>query len=98
MDFSGTRLADNGIDTSGTGRYYILYCYDWGYVDNHPNDYPELCSFDIGWAVDDTGMPVFLPGVDFVRVYTGLNQQCGWLGETSTELSRAQDLHIDPLF
>lgn len=97
LEFSGTRLADNGIDTSGTGRYYILYCYDWGYVDNHPNDYPELNSFDIGWAVDGNGVPVYLPGVDFVRVYTGLNQQCGWLGETSTELSRAQDLHINPI-
>lgn len=97
VTFSGTRLADNGIDTSGTGRYYILYCYDWGYVDNHPNDNVEMNSFDIGWAVDADGVPVSLPGVDFVRVYTGLNQQCGWLGETSTELSRAQDLHIDQI-
>ena len=97
IELTGTRLADNGIDTSGTGRYYILYCYDWGYVDNHPNDYPELSSFDIGWAVDVDGLPVKLPGVDFVRVYTGLNQQCGWLGETSTEIARAQDLHITPI-
>ena len=39
--------------------------------------------------------PVHLPGVDFIRVYTGVNQQCGWLGETSTELSRAEDLHVE---
>lgn len=52
-------------------------------------------SFDIGWAVDSLGNPVHLPGVDFIRVYTGVNQQCGWLGETSTELSRAEDLHVE---
>ena len=94
ISFTGTRLAPNGIDLSGTGRYYVLYAYDWGYVDNHPNEYDELNSFDISWAVDSEGNKVHLPGVDFVRVYTGLNQYCGWLGETLTELSRAQDLHI----
>lgn len=95
LSFHGTRLAPNGIDTSGTGRYYILYAYDWGYVDNHPNDYADLNSFDISWAVDKDGNPVHLPGIDFIRVYTGVNQSCGWLGETSTELSKAIDLHID---
>lgn len=77
--------------------YYVLYSYDWGYVDNHPNDFADLNSFDIDWAVDADGNPVYLPGMDFVRVYTGLNQQCGWRGETYTEICRAQDLHIpDP--
>lgn len=94
LTFSGTCLPPNAYDTSGTGRYYILYCFDWGYVDNHPNDYADLSSFKIDWAVDADGNPVSLPGVDFVRVYTGLNQYCGWLGETSTELCRAADLHI----
>lgn len=94
LTFSGTRLADNGVDVSGTGTYYVLYCYDWGYADNHPNDYADLNSFDISWAVDKDGMPVVLPGVDFVKVYTGINQYCGWIGETSTEICRAQDLHI----
>ncbi len=94
LTFSGTRLADNGVDVSGTGAYYVLYCYDWGYADNHPNDYADLNSFDISWAVDKDGMPVVLPGVDFVKVYTGINQYCGWIGETSTEICRAQDFHI----
>jgi len=58
-------------------------------------EYADLNSFDISWAVDVAGNPVELPGVDFIRVFTGVNQYCGWLGETSTELSRAQDLHID---
>ena len=94
IGFSGTLLANNAEDISGYGAYYVLYSYPWGYVDNHPNEYPELNSFDISWAVDANGKHVDLPGVDFIRVYTGVNQYCGWLGETSTELSRAQDLHI----
>ena len=95
LTFSGSLLAPNAEDASGNGTYYVLYSYAWGYVDNHPNEYAGLNSFDIGNAVDRDGKPVNLPGADFIRVYTGVNQYCGWLGETSTELSRAQDLHID---
>ena len=95
LEFTGSCLPPNAVDVSGMGTYYVLYCYEWGYVDNHPNDYAELNSFDISWAVDRDGNPVALPGADFVRVYTGVNQYCGWIGETSTELCRAQDLHID---
>lgn len=95
LTFTGSKLAPNGIDISGTGRYYVLYAYDYGYVDNHPNEYADLNSFDISRAVDSEGRPVELPGADFIKVYTGLNQYCGWLGETSTEISRAQDLHIN---
>lgn len=95
ITFTGSLLPPNGVDRSGDGTYYILYSYPWGYADNHPNDYADLNSFDISWAVDDEGNPVSLPGADFVRVYTGVNQVCGWLGETSTEIARAQDLHID---
>lgn len=95
LTFRGSLLAPNAEDISGYGAYYILYSYPWGYVDNHPNEYADLNSFDISWAVDSEGNPVNLPGIDFIRVYTGINQYCGWLGETSTELSRAQDLHIN---
>lgn len=94
LTFRGSLLAPNAEDISGYGAYYVLYSYPWGYVDNHPNEYADLNSFDISWAVDACGNKVNLPGIDFVRVYTGVNQYCGWLGETSTELSRAQDLHI----
>lgn len=94
MNFSGSLLPKNGVDASGMGTYFILYSYDWGYVDNHPNEFADLNSFDIGDAVDARGNPVKLPGADFIRVYTGINQTCGWLGESSTEISKAQDLHI----
>ena len=74
LEFSGTRLAKNAIDQSGNGTYFVLYSSPWGYVDNHPNEFVDLNSFDIDWAVDKNGMPVKLPGVDFVRVMTGINQ------------------------
>ncbi len=95
LTFNGSRLAPNGIDKSGMGRYYVLYSYPWGYVDNHPNEYTDLNSFDISWAVDKNGNHIDLPAVDFIRVMTGINQYCGWIGETSTELSGARDLHIE---
>ena len=95
--FRGTRLKNNATDESETGNYWVLQAYDWGYVDNHPNDSIYLNSFDINWAVDKDGAPVKLPGVDFIRVYTAVNQYCGWIGETSTEILRARDWHIaDP--
>jgi hypothetical protein len=92
--FKGTRLKENAEDVSGTGSYWIQYAYGCGYVDNHPNDSTALISFDIDWAVNNAGETVVLPGVDFIRVYTGINQTCGWIGETSTEIIRAQDLHL----
>ena len=94
LTFTGTRLADNAVDESGTGSYYVLNAYDWGYADNHPNDAEEKISFDIAWAVDADGNQIHLPGADFIRVYTGVNQQCGWVGEISTEITGAEDLHV----
>jgi len=95
LEFNGSKLRANGVDESGMEQYYVLYSFPWGYVDNHPNDNKELNGFDIGWAVDKEGNPVHLRGVDFIKVYTGINQYCGWIGETSTEIIRAQDLHIE---
>ncbi len=94
MTFSGSRLAPNAVDESHQGSYYVLYAYPWGYVDNHPNEKGDLSSFNIEWAVNASGKRVHLEGIDFIKVYTGVNQQCGWLGETSTEVCRAEDLHI----
>lgn len=95
LTFQGSRLENNAIDESLAGRYYVLYSFPWGYVDNHPNDNKDLNGFDISRAVDKDGNKVHLAGVDFIKVYTAVNQYCGWLGETSTEIIRAQDLHIE---
>lgn len=91
--FEGTKLKDNYVDESGQGWYYVLYANQFGYADDHPNT-SEKAQLDIDWAVDKNGNPVKLPGIHFVKVYTGVNQTCGWLGETSTEVLGAEDLNF----
>lgn len=93
LTYDGTLLADNYVDESGTGSYYVQYAYAWGYADNHPNT-DNRSKFNIEWAVDHEGRHVSLPGIHFVKVYTAVNQYCGWLGETSTEIMGAYDLHL----
>ena len=92
VTFTGCRLPDNYEDLSGVGTYYVLYAYPFGYADNHPNDSLKS-QLDIQWALKTDGTPANLPGIHFVKVYTALHQQCGWLGETSTEIMGAEDLH-----
>ncbi|WP_300672739.1 cell surface protein [Soonwooa sp.] len=89
----GTRLKDNFYDQSGTGNYWVGKSYAYGYADNAPND-DDASNIDISWAVDKYGNYVKLPGIDFVKVYTGINQEAGWLGEVSTEVAGAYDLHF----
>lgn len=93
--FEGTRLAPNGEDVNGNGSYFELRMLDWGYADNRPNGDQEEKGFDIAWAVDADGNAVDLAAIDFVKVYTAVNQTNGWIGETSTEICGAEDLHPD---
>lgn len=93
ITFKGTLLRNNAVDESKEGKYWVQYSFDWGYADNAPNADNES-AIDIDWAVDKNGNKVHLPGVDFVKVYNGLNQECGWLGESSTEVAGAVDLHL----
>lgn len=93
MTFKGTRLPQNGIDESGMGNYYVLYKFRYGYADNEINTADES-AIDISWAVNSKGQKVNLPGVDFIKIYTGVNQENGWLGECSTEITSIEDLHI----
>nr|WP_319399146.1 T9SS type A sorting domain-containing protein [uncultured Carboxylicivirga sp.] len=44
-------------------------------------------AFDIDWAVDEDGNSVYLDQIDFVRIYTGVAQNAGAIGELSTEVS-----------
>ena len=98
LEFRGTRLPDNGEDESGNGTYYVLSRFDYGYTDNAPNmadgNWNEDAKIDIDWAVDYQGNAVKMPGVDFVKIYTGVNQSNGWLGENSTEVCRVIDAHV----
>lgn len=97
LTFKGGKLPNNAIETSGKGTYWIQYRYAkdaYGYADACPAKDLLYSSFDINWAVDEKGDPVALDHIDYIRVMTGIFQYCGWLGETSTEVSSVVDLHL----
>lgn len=94
LEFAGSRLADNYVDESGNGSYFVQYAYGWGYADNAPNA-ERMSELDIDQAVDAAGNRVHLSSIDFIKIYTAVNQYCGWLGETSTEIMGAENLHPD---
>lgn len=94
ITFKGTKLPNNAVN-EGTDQepFWIFRSLDWGYADNAPNN-ENQSAVDIDWAVDKEGNKVHLKGIDFVKVYTGINQEAGWLGEISTEITGAEDLHL----
>lgn len=96
MTLKGARLPDNGEDKSGNGTNYFLSFFEYGYVDNKPNS--DDPGFKIDWAVDENGNKVILPAIHFIKVYNAINQSCGWLGETSTEVCGGEDLHPEAEF
>lgn len=109
LTFEGTKLRGNAVNEGGNGsEFWVQYFFDWGYVDNRPDDWygyknnaagidaSELNKgFKLDWAVDDDGNHVELKTIDFVKVYNAMLQDCGILGETSTEMAGAVDLHPD---
>lgn len=95
LTLTGCRLPDNayqGTYDDGT-TIWKLPAYEYGYADNQPNTNREGCSLDISWAVDAQGNSVQLDHIDFVRCQNAMNQTCGSIGETSTEILGAEDLH-----
>ena len=94
LTFTGTCLPQNGIN-QGTDKnpYFVLPSFTYGYADNYPDDAAKA-AIDIDWAVDKNGKPANLPGVDFIKIYTGVNQENGWLGENSTEVRGVTDLNL----
>ena len=95
LTFRGTKLPNSSIDMSpnGTGNNWFQPFFGEGYVDNLPN--AQEPGFMIDWAIDEDGNPVELDHIDFVKVYSGQLDYCGWLGEVSTEVCGAEDLHPD---
>ncbi|MNS12082.1 hypothetical protein D3C72_436370 [compost metagenome] len=92
--FEGTLLPNNkSINNMG---WVILSAYKYGYVDNYSDEYKakKYNSFDISWAIDSKGNKVQLSAIDFVKVYNGMNQDGGWLGEASTEVSGAANISL----
>lgn len=94
LTFSGTCLPQNGVNNgTESAPYFLLSSFSYGYADNVP-DNDEKSNIDIDWAVDSEGNPANLPGVDFIKIYTGVNQENGWLGECSTEVMGVVDLSL----
>ncbi len=102
----GTRLT-NPIDLTNPGKV-ISYHKPFGYADNTPvlsyseklpdNPYTTAIegsggdAIDIDWAVDANRQPVKLDEINFIRIYTGMNTQAGWLGEVSSEITGIRDV------
>lgn len=93
LTFKGTLLASNANDVNLDGSYWTMITYDYGYADNAPNN-SKQSAIDIDWATDKQGNKAHLPGVDFIKIYTGINQEIGTLGEISTEVTGVQNLHL----
>lgn len=99
LTFKGVRLPDNAKNEgTADNPYFVLSRFDYGYADNYPNldesgNRNQGAAIDIDWAVDKDGNAVKMPGVDFVRIYTGVNQNNGWIGECSTEVGRIMNAH-----
>ena len=88
----GAKLPSQTVKINGQTVQKIL---DFGYVDNKPNKDTIGSSFDISWAVDSNGQSVSLQMIDFVRVYTAVDEINDPTGEISTEISGAIDLHAN---
>lgn len=91
MVFDGNRLPDNFLYDAQAEKY-VQYAFDYGYADNHPNT-SKFAKLKLDWAVNNNGSPANLSAIHFVKVYTAVHQQCGSIGETSTEILGSEDLH-----
>ncbi len=87
---SGTLLPP--IATRNDLGFWTSNSLPWGYADNQPNN-SALNGFDLDWAVDLNGTKIDLDKIHFIKVYTAVNQNVGWMGELSTELAGAENLH-----
>lgn len=100
----GTCLKSRSYDASGNGTHWVNPAFDWGYADNFSpvdrltdddnyNAAPSDNHFKISNAVAFDGKAANLEYIDFVKVQVGLNTQCGWIGEVSTEVFGVKDFN-----
>lgn len=101
----GPCLKSRSYDASGNGSYWVNPAFDWGYADNFSpidrltdddnyNAAPADNHFKISHAVTFDGKDADLKYIDFVKVQVALNQQCGWIGEVSTEVFGVKDFNM----
>ncbi len=95
LTFRGSRLPDNGVFDISLNKW-VMSSYTYGYADNHSNA-GDGSKFKIDWAIDRNGSPVSLDQIDFIRIYTAVNQQIptGAIGELSTEIQGIERLAIE---
>lgn len=96
ISFEGTKLPHNVINEKPENPYdglFVRHSFRYGYADNHPNT-ADGSAIDIAWAVDRNRKPVQLSGIDFIKIYTGVMSDNGWIGESSTEIEGVEDLHL----
>ena len=102
----GPCLKSRSYDQSGTGTYWVNPAFDWGYADNfspldrltdNDNSHagPSDNHFRISHAVTFDGKQANLKYIDFVKIQVAINQQCGWIGEVSTEVFDVKDLNMN---
>lgn len=83
----GKCLKSKSYDKSGNGTQWVNPAFEWGYADNASAEcVAGENRFDIARAVATSGESVALESVDFVKVQCAIQQQCGWIGEVSTEI------------
>jgi len=81
--FEGACLAST---TTQIGSQWAQQVRAYGYADNLPNTDTLGTGMDISWAVDTDGVSVSLPWIDFIRIYTAVDETNELTGELSTEI------------
>lgn len=97
----GSCLRSRSYDQSGNGTFWVNPAFDWGYADNFSpvdrltDDDPTAGSSDNHFRISDAvtfdGNDANLRYIDFVKIQVAVNQQCGWIGEVSTEVCGIRD-------
>ena len=85
----GTLLKSRSYDSRGNGSMWVNPAFDWGYADNAStvDNLNRENLFEISNAIDEQGNATSLEYIDFIKVQSAIQQQCGWVGEVSTEVT-----------
>ncbi|WP_428232578.1 hypothetical protein [Flavobacterium sp.] len=74
--------------SDGEGTAFNVGTFDWGYGGIKDP------SIDISWAVDNNGIKVHLPGIDFVKVYVSTFAELGSSDLLTSSFKEAEDLNF----